>query len=144
MEKQGEKVVKPTSFNSSRENVFIKDYESKLQIKLESSVLNGYYDESFRIGIFNWFRAKTDAKIFGFFIAGQGRELRQAIAHRYTNKDGKSISEMIKEKYSATHMMISPDKSDIVKDIAAKMKSEKFIQNKHYLMNFGVNLMKMH
>jgi hypothetical protein len=41
---------------------------------------------------------------------------------------------MIKEKYSATHMMISPDKSDIVKDIAAKMKSEKFIQsyNKGY------------
>jgi len=133
-EKQGEKIMKPTGFNSSRENVFIKDYESKLQVKIESSVLNGFYDESFRIGIFDWFRAKTGAKIFGFFIAGQGRELRQALAHRYVNKDGKSINEMIKEKYSSTHMMISPDKSDIVKDIVAKMKSEKFVQsyNKGY------------
>ena len=133
-EKQGEKIIRPTSFNSSRENVFIKDYESKLQVKIESSVLNGFYDESFRIAIFDWFRAKTGAKIFGFFIAGQGRELRQALAHRYVNKDGKSISEMLKEKYSSTHMMISPDRSDIVKDIVAKMKSEKFIQsyNKGY------------
>ena len=133
-EKQGEKIIRPTSFNSSRENVFIKEYESKLQVKIEPSILNGFYDESFRIAIFDWFRAKTGAKIFGFFIAGQSRELRQALAHRYVNKDGKSISEMLKEKYSSTHMMISPDRSDIVKDIVAKMKSEKFIQsyNKGY------------
>ena len=133
-EKQGEKIFKPTSFNTSRENVFIKDYESKLQIKIEPFSLNGFYDESFRIGIFDWFRAKTGAKIFGFFIAGQSRELRQSLAHRYVNKDGKSIGEMLKEKHSATHMMISPDKSDIVKDIVAKMKSEKFVQsyNKGY------------
>ena len=133
-EKQGEKIIRPTSFNSSRENVFIKDYESKLQVKIESSVLNGFYDESFRIAIFDWFRAKTGAKIFGFFIAGQSRELRQALVHRYVNKDGKSISEILKEKYSSTHMMISPERSDIIKDIVAKMKSEKFIQsyNKGY------------
>ena len=133
-EKQGEKIIRPTSFNSSRENVFIKDYESKLQVKIEPSILNGFYDESFRIAIFDWFRAKTGAKIFGFFIAGQSRELRQALVHRYVNKDGKSISEILKEKYSSTHMMISPERSDIVKDIVAKMKSEKFIQsyNKGY------------
>ena len=133
-EKQGEKIIRPTSFNSSRENVFIKDYESKLQVKIEPSILNGFYDESFRIAIFDWFRAKTGAKIFGFFIAGQGRELRQALVHRYVNKDGKSISEILKEKYSSTHMMISPERSDIIKDIVAKMKSEKFIQsyNKGY------------
>ena len=133
-EKQGEKIIRPTSFNSSRENVFIKDYESKLQVKIEPSILNGFYDESFRIAIFDWFRAKTGAKIFGFFIAGQSRELRQALVHRYVNKDGKSISEILKEKYSSTHMMISPERSDIIKDIVAKMKSEKFIQsyNKGY------------
>ena len=133
-EKQGEKIIRPTSFNSSRENVFIKDYESKLQVKIEPSILNGFYDESFRIAIFDWFRAKTGAKIFGFFIAGQSRELRQALVHRYVNKDGKSISEILKEKYSSTHMMILPERSDIIKDIVAKMKSEKFIQsyNKGY------------
>ena len=133
-EKQGEKIIRPTSFNSSRENVFIKDYESKLQVKIEPSILNGFYDESFRIAIFDWFRAKTGAKIFGFFIAGQSRELRQALVHRYVNKDGKSISEILKEKYSSTHMLILPERSDIIKDIVAKMKSEKFIQsyNKGY------------
>jgi len=131
-EKQDKKIIHSKGFNSSRDNVFIKDYESKLQIKLESTISNGFYDESFRIGIFDWFRAKTGAKIFGFFIAGQGRELRQAIAHRYINKDGKSITEILKEQSS--FYMISPEKCDATKDIVAKMKSEKFIQsyNKGY------------
>ena len=131
-EGKNEKTLRNSSFSAARENVFIKDYESKLQIKLESIARTGFYDDAFRIGIFDWFRAKTGAKIFGFFIAGQGRELRYAVVNRYYDKDGKSINDKIKEKYN--FYVSSPEKSEEVKEIVSKIKSDKFIQsyNKGY------------
>lgn len=131
-EKQDEKIIKSTSFNARTQNVFIKDYESKMQIKIESSSLDSFNDDSFRVAIFDWFRAKTGAKIFGFFIAGQGRDLKRAICYRYIDKDGKNAGELMREKN--VFYMTALDKSEVVKDIVTKLKNEKFVQsyNKGY------------
>jgi len=128
------KVIRPQGFNPHRENVFIKDYESKLQIKLNSDKGNNYYNDSFRIGIFDWFRIKTGAKIFGFFIAGQGRQLRHAISQKYVNEKGQTIFEIVQSSSIIGEQFCALDKTTTVKDIVSKLKSEKFIQsyNKGY------------
>ena len=127
-----ESKIRPVRFGPKTENVFIKDRNSKLQVKVDSSINDSFYtrEDGFRIAIFNWFRATTGAKIFGFFIAGQGRDLRCNITNKYIDKNNKTIREMIISSGNpfANHGY-RLEKSDVVKNIVSKLKSEKFVQS---------------
>ena len=134
--KPGQKTIRPEGFNPKSENVYIKDRDSKLQVKVESCINDSYYttEEGLRIAIFDWYKAKTGAKIFGFFIAGgTGREMRGGITNKYINKDGKTIREQVYAgNVNARYYQL--DKSEYVKALVKKLQSEKFLQsyNKGY------------
>jgi len=134
--KPGQKMVRPNSFNPKSENVYIKDRDSKLQIKVESCINDSYYttEEGLRIGIFDWYKAKTGAKIFGFFIAGgTGREMRAGLTNKYIDKNGKTMKEQVYAgNVNARYHQI--DKTEYVKSMVKKLASEKFLQsyNKGY------------
>jgi len=134
--KPGQKTIRPNSFNPKSENVYIKDRDSKLQVKVESCINDSYYtvEEGLRIGIFDWYKAKTGAKIFGFFIAGgTAREMRGGITNKYIDKNGKTIREQVYSgDVNARYYQL--DKSEYVKSMVKKLASEKFLQsyNKGY------------
>lgn len=133
--KPGQMTVRPHTFNPKVDNVYIKDRDSKLQIKVESYINDSYYttEEGLRIGVFDWYKAKTGAKIFGFFITGTGREMRAGIANKYINKEGKTVREQVyKADVNARYYQI--DKSEYVKGLSKNLQSEKFLEsyNKGY------------
>jgi hypothetical protein len=115
--------------------VYIKDRDSKLQIKVESCINDSYYnvEDGLRVGIFDWFKAKTGAKIFGFFIAGQSRDVRNGITNKYIDKQGRTVREQV-YGVDANARFIQIHKSEYVKNLAKKLQSEKFLQsyNKGY------------
>ena len=132
-------VVRPNSFHPKNDNVYIKDRDSKLQIKVESCINDSYYttEDGLRVGIFDWYKAKTGAKIFGFFIAGQSRDVRNGITNKYIDKNGKTVREQtysndVNARYYQLH------KSEYVKGLAKQLQSEKFLQsyNKGYDLFF--------
>jgi hypothetical protein len=125
-------------FDISSTNVYIKDRNSKLQVKISNEPHKYWsYNDGMRVAIFDWFRATTGAKIFGFFIAGEGRSMRQQLTAKYINKDGQSVYEMVDKKYGLTgnnNRYFDYDKSEFVKELASQVKKDKFIQsyNKGY------------
>ena len=134
-DKPVEKIIRPRSFNPKNDNVYIKDRDSKLQIKVESCINDSYYnvEDGLRVGIFDWFKAKTGAKIFGFFIAGQSRDVRNGITNKYIDKQGRTVREQV-YGVDANARYIQIHKSEYVKNLAKKLQSEKFLQsyNKGY------------
>ena len=133
--KPGAKINRPNTFHPKNDNVYIKDRDSKLQIKVESCINDSYYtvEEGLRVGIFDWYKAKTGAKIFGFFIAGVNREMRSGITNKYIDKNGLTIRQQVL-KSDANARFYQLDKSEYVKTLVKKLQSEKFLQsyNKGY------------
>jgi cobalamin biosynthesis protein CobT len=134
----GQKIKGGSYFDISNTNVYIKDRNSKLQVKISNEPHKYWsYNDGMRVSIFDWFRATTGAKIFGFFIAGEGRSMRQQLTAKYINKDGQSVYEMVDKKYGLTgnnNRYFDYDKSEFVKALASQVKKDKFIQsyNKGY------------
>jgi len=132
---QGEKKLAYARFELNTHNVFLRDNDSKLQVKIDSNMHDYYnHDDGMRIAIFKWFTAKTGAKIFGFFIAGEGRRIRQSLTQKYIDKNGNSVYKTIRKSELDTNRYQTYEKSDFVKSLANEIKEKKFIQsyNKGY------------
>jgi cobalamin biosynthesis protein CobT len=134
----GQKAIMPTSFDINSTNVYIKDRNSKLQVRVnDMKHERQYYNDGMRVAVFEWFRAVTGAKIFGFFIAGEGRDLRFHLVSKYFTKDGLNIPTIIQNRLIAIDpeaakwqlRYIQYDKDDMVKELVSKLKTDKFIQS---------------
>lgn len=116
-------------FQARIENIYIKDRNSKLQIKLDFHYNESHYniDDSLRVAIFDWFRAVTGAKIFGFFVTETGRKLSESIANKYYDKKGRTIKQICTEDFQHTHWRYY--RSEFVQTLSKKLKSEKFLES---------------
>ena len=117
------------SFNNQTQNVILRDDASKLTITLRSEAPNGHYDDAVRAGIFDWFRAVTGTKIFGFFIAGQNRSLRQSLCYKYVYPDGTTVFDKLGIERNARRWHFNPQGHDITKDLAKTLMKDKFVQS---------------
>ena len=138
--KPGQKLLRPYPFHAKNDNVYIKDRDSKLQIKIDSCVNDSYYtvEDGLRVGIFDWYKAKTGAKIFGFFIAGQTRNVRNGITNKYIDKNGKTVREQVYADNPQAARYQQLPKTEYVKNLSKQLQSEKFLQsyNKGYDLFF--------
>ena len=91
------------TFNIHRENVFLRQGKNTFNMKPGVDIY-----ESVRISFFDWYKHETGAKIFGFFIAGKGSELKHGIGRRYYNEEQKL--EPDPEKWSLLVKQIKKDK----------------------------------
>ena len=116
-------------FQARIENIYIKDRNSKLQIKLDYHYNESHYniDDSLRVAIFDWFRAVTGAKIFGFFVTETGRNLANSIANKYYDKKGRTIKQICTEDFQYTHWQFF--RSEFVQSLSKKLRSEKFLES---------------
>lgn len=116
-------------FQARIENIYIKDRNSKLQIKLDYHYNESHYniDDSLRVAIFDWFRAVTGAKIFGFFVTETGRNLAHSITNKYYDKKGRTIKQICTEDFQYTHWQYY--RSDFVQTLSKKLRSEKFLES---------------
>jgi hypothetical protein len=116
-------------FQARIENIYIKDRNSKLQIKLDFHCNESHYniDDSLRVGIFDWFRVVTGSKIFGFFITETGRGLSRSITNKYYDKKGRNIKQICNEDFLYTNWRYY--QSDLVDSLGKKLKSEKFLES---------------
>ena len=116
-------------FQARIENIYIKDRNSKLQIKLDFHYNESRYniDDSLRVAIFDWFRAVTGAKIFGFFVTETGRSLANSIANKYYDKKGRNIKQICTEDFQHTHWQYY--RSEFVQTLSKKLRSEKFLES---------------
>jgi hypothetical protein len=89
-------------FNARTENIYIKDRDSKLQIKLGIHTNESHWniDDSLRVGIFDWFRSVTGSKILGFFITETGRGLSQSITNKYYDKKGRNVKQICNQDFN--------------------------------------------
>ena len=112
-------------FSTSHENVFIREKNKVIPFSTE---LDNY--ESQRAAFFDYYRAKTNAKIFGFFIAGKGRQLRGALSYRYYNKTGESVSKIVdRTETNQYSWRVNYEKSRFVDGLLKEIKEEKFIES---------------
>jgi hypothetical protein len=123
-------------FSPKDTNVILKG-KNKTEVKMQSFPHSYYnYDDGTRVGIYDWFRKQTGAKIFGFFLAGENSRMREAVTLKYINKDGDSVQDVVRKQLGMNNVNRYFDfrKSDYTKEICAKIRSEKFIQsyNKGY------------
>ena len=116
----------PSSFNAHSENVFVRDGKKSFQV---SSKLDRW--EALRDTIFKMYQVKTGAKIFGFFIAGQGRHLKSSLATKYFNKEGKSAYQIIesRDKNLPFRNYRTYEQSSFIEDLFKQIKNEKFIES---------------
>ena len=116
-------------FSPRTENIYIKDRDSKLQIKLgyHSNESHWNIDDSLRVGIFDWFRSVTGSKIFGFFITETGRGLSQSITNKYYDKKGRNVKQICNQDFNYTNWRYY--QSDLVASLGKKLKSEKFLES---------------
>ena len=116
-------------FQARIENIYIKDRNSKLQIKLDYHYNESHYnvDDSLRVAIFDWFRAVTGAKIFGFFVTETGRNLANSIANKYYDKKGRTVKQICTEDFQHTHWRFC--RSEFVQSLSKKLRSEKFLES---------------
>ena len=116
-------------FQARIENIYIKDRNSKLQIKLDFHYNESHYnvDDSLRVAIFDWFRAVTGAKIFGFFVTETGRNLANSIANKYYDKKGRTVKQICTEDFQHTHWHYC--RSEFVQSLSKKLRSEKFLES---------------
>ena len=116
-------------FQARIENIYIKDRNSKLQIKLDYHYNESHYnvDDSLRVAIFDWFRAVTGAKIFGFFVTETGRNLANSIANKYYDKKGRTVKQICTEDFQHTHWQFF--RSEFVQSLSKKLRSEKFLES---------------
>ena len=116
-------------FQARIENIYIKDRNSKLQIKLDYHYNESHYnvDDSLRVAIFDWFRAVTGAKIFGFFVTETGRNLANSITNKYYDKKGRTIKQICTEDFQYTHWRFC--RSEFVQSLGKKLRSEKFLES---------------
>jgi hypothetical protein len=116
-------------FMARNENIYIKDRDSKLQIKLDFHYNESHYniDDSLRVAIFDWFRAVTGAKIFGFFVTETGRNLVNSITNKYYDKKGRNVKQICNEDFQYTHWQYF--RSEFVQSLSKKLKSEKFLES---------------
>jgi uncharacterized protein with von Willebrand factor type A (vWA) domain len=125
----GTETLARRGFDNRTQNVILRDDVSKLTITLRSEAPNGHYDDAVRAGIFDWFRAVTGAKIFGFFIAGQNRSLRQSLCAKYVYSDGTTVYDKLGIPRNARRWNFNPQGHDITKDLAKTLVKNKFVQS---------------
>lgn len=119
----------PNRFYAANENVFVR--EKNKQIQFDPKI--DHY-ESVRKVFFDYFRAKTGAKIFGFFIAGKGRQLRFALTNRYYDKNGEDVMTVTNRQLSGnpyTMYRYKYEKSPLVDSLVSRIKDEKFVESKN-------------
>jgi hypothetical protein len=128
---------KSWGYFSPRDNNVILKGKNKTEVKMQSFPHSYYnYDDGTRVGIYDWFKKQTGAKIFGFFLAGENSRMREAVTLKYINKNGESVQDVVRKQLGINNTVRHFDfrKSDYTKEICAKIRSEKFIQsyNKGY------------
>ena len=119
----------PNRFYAANENVFVR--ENNKQIQFDPKI--DHY-ESIRKVFFDYFRAKTGAKIFGFFIAGKGRQLRFALTNRYYDKNGEDVMTVTNRQLNGnpyTMYRYKYEKSPLVDSLVNRIKDEKFVESKN-------------
>ena len=124
----------PQWFENDSKNVFIRDGNKQMRVK---PVKHDYYtshDEGLRVAMFDWFKAKTGVKIFGFFLAGEKTRMRQAVTQKYIDKNGNSVYKLVQKQYDTNNRYLSFDKTDFVKNLCSQIRENKFIEsyNKGY------------
>ena len=112
-------------FSTNGENVFIREKNKVIPFNNKLDIY-----ESQRSAFFDYYRMKTNAKIFGFFIAGKGRQLRGALSYRYYNNVGENVTSIVdrteKNQYS---WRVNYEKSRFVDGLLKEIKDEKFIES---------------
>jgi len=117
-------------FSSSIQNVYIRDRNnSKLQIKVDFHQNDSHYrtDESLRVAIFKWFKEVTGAKIFGFFITENGRNMNKSIANKYYDDKGRTVKDICNQDFNYNVPYFH--RSDFVMSLCKKLKQDKFLQS---------------
>lgn len=119
----------PNRFYAKNENVFVREKNKQIQFdpKIE-------HYESIRKVFFDYYREKTGSKIFGFFIAGKGKQLRYALTNRYYDKNGEDVVTVTNRQLNvAPHNVYryKYDKSPLVDSLVTRIKDEKFVESKN-------------
>jgi len=114
-----EEMLVARSMDFRNTNVVLSDRQNKYQKTMVNNP-NAHSSEILSEAIFDWFRATTQSKIFGFFLVSNRRAwMKNAIQNRYITEDGKTMEELRKENYSMFELKLAK----LIKDI----RSEKFI-----------------
>jgi hypothetical protein len=113
MNKQGEKVV--GYIEPSSQNVILMDDKIGYQRKVDD--VKGEL-----IGaVTDWFRKKTESRVFGFFLCGSGnRGIKSSIRYHYTLENGDKLYTLQKD-YSKYEKILS--------EKASKLRDEKFLES---------------
>jgi len=117
-------------YNFSRENVFVVDKKTKKEFRVMA-------DDNMQQIIMQWYTAKTDSKIFGFFIGGSSTSsLKNMLVEHYYDEKGVGI------RSQKSHLDFLERTKAMVKD----MKKTKFITSykkgysKFFLISGGKDL----
>jgi len=105
------------SFNSSFQNVILRDRKNKFEMKLNAGKDNLIYD------VLTWFKKTTGSKVFGFFLTGStGSPMRSAIYNRYVFEDGTDFPTLRNKNYHEFEMKL--------KETLKRFRSEKYLASK--------------
>jgi hypothetical protein len=112
------------SMNTNYYNVYLRDKNSKFEIKIESR-------EYIIHDVLKWYTHKTGAKVFGFFLTeGSSSSAQNAVMSQYYDEDGKYLYEKNMEWHQ---------KKEIISGLAKTLRKEKLlISNKPGYKNFFI------
>jgi hypothetical protein len=99
---------------SQDSDVFIKDPQSKLQIKLEKS------NRGLTVALMEYITKTTGAKVLGFFIVERSRDIRTALYNYYRCNEGGSFKYKIGKYYNDENKLY---------ELNLKIRKEKFIES---------------
>ena len=126
----GSEYLAQKGFNTQTQNVVIRDKENKFEMLLPDTAPTGHWDDAMRYGVFQWFRKTTGCKIFGFYIAGEGQSLRQAMVNKYVDQDGRTLYDKLGIEVRGRHYYgNSPVRAELTKDMAKNLTKDKFLQS---------------
>ena len=124
-----------TRFNLERDNVYIKDTEGKFQIKVENLPHHSYNsNDGLRHAVFEFYKHKTGAKIFGFFISGNGKNMPHVLFNKYYDKEGKNVAAISKVDRKYRYARHEVKSNPLIISLMNKIKTDKFVvsHNKGY------------
>ena len=113
---------------SYTENLYLKDHNSKLQMKVEYLPHHHWsYDDGLRKTIFNWYQQKTGAKIFGFFVSGTPHQQFEALFNQYFDKEGSSVSKICGVPNARRYNVSVIKENPTIQKIIKQLKEQKFV-----------------
>jgi len=114
-----EEMLTSRSMDFRGTNVVLSDRQNKYQ-RMMANNMNVHSSEILSEAIFDWFRATTQSKVFGFFLlSNRSRYMKGAIHNRYITADGKTMEELRKENYYKF--------TDEMAKLTKQIRSEKFV-----------------